>query len=232
MTSTCGINTSTIPDNTVMTMTVETGGSNYDKKLTFDAFDQSYWVKNDATVLRVATAENTSNGYSRTIAEYNKSTGVTRAQAAYTNAPAQSGSVELFRIYYDETNDIGMVLGYRGNDTAVTNAARYLLAGKPNAGDALSLSLRADTSFSNTNSYEACVLSASGNITTDGSRCSPTSTRLEGADISTADSAIGTFYSTYAGQAAASNWGPAGLADSDVIPFTDMTDLATAAFTP
>jgi hypothetical protein len=78
MTSTCGINTSSIPNNAVMTMTVETGGSNYDKKLTFDAFDQSYWVKNNSTVLRVATAENTSNGYSRTIAEYNKTTGVDR----------------------------------------------------------------------------------------------------------------------------------------------------------
>ncbi len=232
MTSTCGINTSSIPDNTVMTMTVETGGANYDKKLTFDAFDQSYWVKNNTTVLRVATAENTSNGYSRTIAEYNKTTGVTRAQAVYTNAPAQSGSVELFRIYYDETSDVGMVFGYRGNDAAVTNATRYLLSGKPTAGDALSLSLRADTPFSSTDSYEACVLSASGNITTDGSRCSATSTRLVGADVSTANASVTTFYSAYAGQAASSNWGPAGLTDSDVIPFTDMTDLATTAYAP
>jgi hypothetical protein len=125
-----------------------------------------------------------------------------------------------------------MVLGYRGNDAAVTNATRYLLSGKPTAGDALSLSLRADTPFSSTDSYEACVLSASGKITTDGSRCSATSTRLVGEDISTANSSIATFYSTYAGQAAASNWSPAGLTDSDVIPFTDMTDLATTAFTP
>jgi hypothetical protein len=232
MTSGCGIDTSNITTDASMTMTVASGSTNYDKVFSFDIFDQTYMVKNDDTVLRIATAEDSDEGYSRTVAEYNKSTGVTRAEAFWAPKVSTTGSVEIGRIYYDETNDIGMVLSYRGNTTAVTSGNRYILAGKPNTGDAFSLSMRADTQFSNTNSYEACVLSADGSITTDGSRCTASSLRLNGADVAGSDTVMGNYFTAYAATVGAAQWGTAGLTDADVISFTDTTDLPTTAFTP
>lgn len=235
MTTTCGIDTSTIPDNTEMTMTVTTGGTNYDRKLTFDFFDQAYWVKNDATVLRVATAENTDEGFSRTLAEFNKTTNVTRAEAIWVAAPSTSSSMEAARIYYDADGDEGMVLSYRGfidGSPAVTDGVRYILAGKPENGDAFSISLRADTEMGDTNSYEACVSSTDGSILTDGARCSATGTRLNGADISGSNGILSTWFTAYSANSDSQDWGTAELTDADVVPFTDMTDLPTTSFTP
>jgi hypothetical protein len=55
---------------------------------------------------------------------------------------------------------------------------------------------------------------------------------LNGADVSAADTILDTFYSTYSGQAAAANWGTAGLSDADVIGFTSIANLPTTALTP
>lgn len=235
MQSSCGIDTSTIPNDTAMTMTITAGTTNYDLKLAFDFFDQTYWVKNDSTVLRVATAEdNSSSGYSRTLVEYNKSTGVTRAEAVYVTAPSASASVEAYRIYSDETNDVGMVMAFRGSSTGQTSATRYILSGKPSSGDAISVSLRSDTAFGNSNSYEACILSADLSIDTDGSRCTATSSRLNGADITaTATNSLFTsWFDDYVGTGLSANWGTAGLTDADVISFTDTTNLSTTGFAP
>jgi outer membrane murein-binding lipoprotein Lpp len=233
MTSTCGIDTSNIPDDTAMMMTVESGGTNYDKKISFDVFDQTYWVKNDATVLRIATSENQefdsghsgADAFSRTLAEYNKTTGITRVQ--YTSLPdIASSGLEFFRLYYNENTDEGMVIAYKGTNTGVTNAIRYVLAGKPSTGDAFSLSLRADNQFGSATSRNACVLAANGNITTDGSLCTASSTRLAGADVTAADATMAAVYGS-----TASGWGVSGLTDADVLPFTDMTDILTATAT-
>jgi hypothetical protein len=216
-------------------MTVSDGVTNYDKKLTFDLFDQAYWVKNDTTVLRVATAENSDEGYSRTLAEYNKSTGVTRAEAIWVAAPSTTSSMEAARIYHDEDNDEGMVLSYRGMVDAspnITDGIRYVLAGKPEAGDAFSISMRADTQLGNSNSYEACVGSTDGNILTDGSRCTASSTQLNGADIAGSDAILSSWFTSYSATADSEDWGTAELTDADILSFDNMANLRTSAFAP
>jgi hypothetical protein len=237
MDSNCGMDTSNIPTGTEVVATVTTGSTNYDKVITFDFFDQTYMVTNSSTVLRIATAENsdsndddTADSYSRTLAEYNKSTGVTKVQ--YTTHSTNSGSsVEVFRLYFDETNDEGMIMGYHGNTTDIDQGVRYIVAGKPTAGDALSLSLYSDDAFGNATSREACVMSATGDIDTvtdtDGDKCTGSSTRLAGADIASSDTVLDNFFGT-----TPANWGTSGLTDSDVVPFTNMTDLPTDAITP
>lgn len=239
MNTTCGLDASSIPDGSTMTMTVTSGGANYDKVFTFDLFDQKYMVKNDATVLRVGTSENSSLHYTRSLAEYNKSTGVTRAEYVTVPKSGQTAGTEVFRLYYDSVSDDGMVLGVFANNTALTQGQRFIVSGKPSTGDAFSLSMRIDLAFGDSSSREACVTASTGNIETDGARCSASSTRLVGANVSSVAANLSTWYTTYVNDGAAGpadsvrdDWGNAALTDSKLIGFNSMSTLVSTAITP
>jgi hypothetical protein len=239
MSSTCGLDATNIPDDTTMTMTVAAGGSNYDKVFTFNTFNQKYMVKNDASVLRVASSETSDYHYSRSLAEYNKSSGLTRAEYVTVPKLGQSAGTEVFRFYYDATNDVGMILGLFANNTSMTQGQRFIVSGKPSVGDAFSLSMRIDLAFGDTNSREACVTASNGNIATDGARCTASSTRLAGEDVAAVDSNVSTWYTTYVNDGASGpantvrdDWGHAALSDSKLIGFNSMSTLVSTPIAP
>jgi hypothetical protein len=239
MESTCDMDLTGITTGSTVSFTVSDPGTNYDKKFEFTSmFDQVYMVKNDNTVTRIANWEQDTDEdiYSRALIEINKTTNVARGEYISTTDGSSNG-VEVLRIYFDEDADEGQILSLNADASAVTNGTRFIIQGKPETGDAMSISLRADQQMGDTNSYEACVDSEDGSIITtggevDGTRCT-TGARLGGADISTVNGDWGTFYSTYVGVSSdAADWGIAGVNDSKVVPFTDMTDMLTVDFTP
>jgi len=239
MNNTCGLDASNISDGSSMTLTVASGTTNYDKVFTFDLFNQKYMVKNDATVLRVATSENSSYHYTRSMAEYNKSTGVTRAEYVTVPKSGQNAGTEVFRLFYDSVSDDGMILGVFGNNTSLTEGQRFIVSGKPSTGDAFSLSMRIDIAFGDSSSREACVTASTGNIATDGSRCTASSTRLVGADVTAVAANLSTWYSTYVNDGASGpadsvrdDWGVAALTDSKLIGFSSMATLVSTAIVP
>jgi hypothetical protein len=233
MTTTCGIDTSSIPDNQTLNITVETG-TTYERKFSFDLFNQEYWVTNNASVLRIASSENADQGYSRSYIEINKSTNVTRAQYVWTTSQEQGeGGVELYRIYFDENSDEAMVMGYRGSVggmSDVDTATRFIFAGKPENGADISVGFVIGRGDNTT--YKACVNSETLAMGTDDALCTADADSLAGAEISAISTIVSNFYTTYAATADAGDWGIEELSESDVVPFTDESDLVTEDFAP
>lgn len=196
MTSLCEMNMDNIPDNTVISAVITTASGNYDKKIHFDSFNQDYFVKVSATEVNIATGEIQDSGAeSRTIIKWNKTTSVMRVEYVSNPASAPSGEAGIYgyRLYYDETADIGRMMVYEGGDSSIANSVRYVLAGKPQTGDAFSLSFSSGY-LQDSETFEACVSSATGNILVDGVRCTDSSTRLNGAGIEEPGAAFSNFF--------------------------------------
>lgn len=233
MQTTCGISPNNIPDNTVMVLTVADAAGSYVKKFTFSTFNQSYFVKMTSDEINIVSAESQSSGaVSRTVLSWNKLTNVMRVEyvSAQGTASASQAGVYVYRLYFDETNDIGLVLSAEGSAAQSTyESTRYILAGKPNTGDAFSLSLILDYGSGNQLNggavTEACVSSATGNILTDGSRCTESSTRLAGSSISGVATLLSDFYALRTSTA----WGTA--TQDTVLTWTNTTNMLTTAIT-
>lgn len=231
MSSQCGMDVSDIPDGESMVMTVTTSSGNFAKQFTFNTFNQTYLVKSTATEVNIATGEVHDNGIavSRTVVFWDKTTDVMRVEyvsdpgTGFT--PGQSG-IYAYRMYYDETLDEAQIFTYEGPDNNAAAATRYILAGKPSTGDALSLSFKQGNVESGSK-LEACVNSSTGSIITDGARCSASSTRLNGDAIDGAvDSVITDFY---AGRGD-SSWGT--VTSSTALSWTNMTNMLSTNVNP
>jgi hypothetical protein len=206
MNTTCGINVSSIPDDASMTVTSTAVSGDYDRQYTFSLFDQTYLVKNSGGIVNIASGEEQQSGaVSRTIVNWNQNTGITKVEYVSNPGTATAGTTGLYayRLYYDETNDDGQILTYEGSDDG-TYANRYVLAGKPQTGDAFSLSIKT-TQIASSALLEACVSSTTGDIIAsgDGARCSASSTRTVGADVSSLD----TIFTNFLAQKAQTAWG-------------------------
>lgn len=232
MTSTCGIDTSVIPDNQVVNITVTaSSGTTFERKFSFDIFNQDYWVTNNSSVLRIASGEDASQGRSRSYIEINKNTNVLRAQYVWISDYSLNGGIELYRIYFDETNDEAMVAGYSGTGGASgtdDSGTRYILAGRPQTGSDISVSLRKSGVIPQA-SYEACVDSLTGNILVDGSRCVGDGDSLNGLDVGNFQTRISTFYSNY-NSGSWTQWNKANLNQMFIFPFTTMADIVSLNF--
>ncbi len=236
MTATCNIDTTMIPDDQQVTVTVTEGTpvTGYERKYSFSFFNQEYWVTNTSTELKLVSSEDSnSSNVSRQYIHINKTTNVTKAEYVSTTLAGQQAGVELYRIFWDENNDEAMVMGYRGRaggmSDSVASADRFLLSGKPNAGVDISVGFMVGGSATE---YKGCVNADTGAIVNDDSLCTPDSDSLGGAEINEIDTLVSNFYTAYAAQAASVDWGPSGLTESDEISFTNMTDLVTAPFAP
>ena len=241
MQSTCGLSPDGIPDGASMVLTVTSGGTNYDKVFGFNLFSLKYMVKNDATILRVASAEDSTYHFSRSLAEYNKSTGITRAEYVSVPKLGVSAGSEVFRLFYDSVQDEGMILGLFASNTDFNAGQRYIVAGKPGTGDALSLSFRADYALTGSHKREACVNSSTGEPVSggDGARCVASSTRLNGAGIDDMETSLSTWFTTYVNDGASGpsnsvrdDWGKDATTDSKMISFSDMSTLVSSSVAP
>jgi hypothetical protein len=206
MNTTCGVDVSGVPDNASMTVTSTAVSGDYDRQYTFSLFQQTYLVKNSGGIVNIASGENQQSGaVSRTIVNWNQNTGKTLVEYVSNPGTATAGTTGLYayRMYYDETNDDGQILTYEGSDDGIY-ATRYILAGKPQTGDAFSLSIKT-TQIATSALLEACVSSTTGDIVAsgDGARCSASSTRTVGADVSSLD----TLFTNFLGQKTQTAWG-------------------------
>tara|TARA_B100000749_G_scaffold280259_1_gene275707 strand:+ start:64702 stop:65883 length:1182 start_codon:yes stop_codon:yes gene_type:complete len=174
-----------------LTLPAALGGSN-----------QDYYVRSDSSEINVATIEDNDNGLHRTLAFLDLTNEVLRLE--YMSGPsdgttiADSEHISLYRLYYDEANDEGMMMALEFTENSGGDEdTRYVLAGKPDtAGATYSLSM-ISTSLTDTSSvHEACITASTGDIATDGSRCVASSTALNGVDVSAA-TAISSFLSGY-----------------------------------
>lgn len=232
MTTQCEIDVADIPDGTTMVMTVTTSSGFYDKSFTFDTFNQTYLVRSNSAEVNIATGELHDNGtgVSRCVVAWNRSTNVMRVEyvsdpgTGFT--PGQSG-LYAYRMYFDETTDEAQIFTYEGPDNNASQATRYILTGKPNTGDALSLSFRQGNVESEA-MVEACVNSSTGNIITDGARCTASSTRLNGSAITAG--ATATMISTFFGAAGNSSW--ATVTGSTTLAWTTIANMVTQTIAP
>lgn len=231
MNSQCGMDVSDIPDGESMVMTVTSSSGNYAKQFTFNTFNQTYLVKSTATEVNIATGEIHDNGtaVSRTVVFWNKTTDIMRVEyisdpgTGFT--PGQAG-LYAYRMYYDEALDEAQIFTYEGPDNNAPAATRYILAGKPSTGDALSLSFKQGNVESGSK-LEACVNASTGAIITDGARCTAGSTRLNGAAIDgTIDAVITDFFADVGD----SSWGT--VSSSTALSWTTMTNMLSTNIDP
>lgn len=228
MTSICQMNVENIPDNTELSAVVTTASGDYDKKIHFDLFNQDYFVKVSDSEVNIANGEIQDNGAeSRTIIKWDKTSGVIRVEYVSNPSSAPSGEAGVYgyRLYYDETADLGRMMVYEGGDSSLANSVRYILAGKPQTGDAFSLSLSSGYLESNAE-LEACVSSADGNILDDGARCADSSTRLNGAAVTDASTVFSNFYD----DKALSGFGTV-TTTTDLV-WSSISDMLTEDFVP
>jgi hypothetical protein len=211
MLSTCGIDASgNVGASVSITVDVETG--TYERSYTFDApLSQVYYVKNSGGEVNIATGE-TGSYKSRTVVSMNQNTGILKVEYV-----GDGGNRYGYRLYYDEGSDEGHVLTYE-------DGTRYRLAGKPNTGDAFSISLKSSSVASEV-VKEGCVASATGDLLVDGSRCTASGTRLAGSSVNSLDS----FFTAFAGTSG-TDWGT--VSDSTAISWTNETNMSTVAFAP
>jgi len=227
MNTTCGVSPDNIPDGTVMKMTVSSIAGNYDKKIVFDLFNQVYLVKANSSIVNITSVEQNGSGQiSRTVIAWDRTTNLMRVEYVANPATATSTGMYAYRLYFDETNDVGQIMVYEGNDSALAQSTRYVLAGKPNTGDAFSLSMKTLNVESGAK-VEACILSANGNIETDGVRCTASSTRSNGAAIDSLDSLFTAFFA----QKTATTWFSS-ASETTGLGWSTTTDMLTAAIVP
>lgn len=231
MTSQCGIDTSDIPTGTTMVFTVSTSSGDYDKMFTFSTFNQTYLVRASSTEVNIATGEvhDGGNGVSRTVVSWDKTTNVMRVE--YVSDPGTgftpgSSGYYGYRLFYDETNDEAQLFTYEGPDTALASATRYILAGKPSTGDDLSLSFK-QGNVEGGAKLEACVNPNTGDILTDGARCTASSTKLNGAAIDGSIDAVITQFFADIGDSA---W--ATVSASTTLSWTNRTNMLSTNFAP
>jgi hypothetical protein len=213
-------------------MTVADSSGSFDKSFSFDAFQQTYHLRSNSTEVNIATGEvhDEGTGVSRTVLFWNKTTKVMRMEyvsdpgTGFT--PGQSG-LYGYRLFFDETNDSAQLFSYEGPDNNAAQAVRFILAGKPATGDALSLSFKNQNVQANA-LVEACANSETGDLITDGSRCTASGTRLNGASIGAGgtDAMITDFY-TNRGQSA---W--ATVTNATTLVWDDAAEMLTENFVP
>lgn len=228
----CGMDVSDIPNGETMVMTVTDSSGSYDKSFAFDSFNQVYLVKSTSTDVNIATGEVHDNGtsVSRTVVLWNKVTNVLRAQ--YVSDPGNmftpgNSGLYAYRMYFDETNDEAQIFTYEGPDNNASQATRYILAGKPSTGDALSLSFL-HPNVESGSTVEACANSATGDLFDDGARCAAGGLRLNGAAIDAVATAnmITDFYDDRGD----STW--ATVTGSTTLPWSSMSDMLTVNIDP
>jgi len=224
MNTTCGIDASGIATDSSMTVTSTAVTGDYDRQYTFSLFQQTYLVKNSGGIINIASGENQHSGaVSRTIVNWNQNTGKTLVEYVSNPGGATAGTSGLYayRMYYDETADDGQILTYEGDDSG-TNATRYILAGKPQSGDAFSFSVKT-TQIASSALLEACVNSSTGDIVAsgDGARCSASSTRTVGADVST----LNTLFTNFLGQKTLTAWGT--VSSSTALAWNSKANMLT-----
>ena len=233
MTSQCGMDVSDIPTGDQLIITVAASSGSFDKSFSFDMFNQTYLVRSTDSEVNIATGELHDNGISvsRSVVFWNKTTNVMRVEyvsdpgTGFT--PGNSGYYG-YRLYYDETNDEAQIFTYEGPDNDYASATRYILAGKPSTGDGLSLSFR-QGNVNTGDMLEACVDPNTGDILTDGSRCTASSTRLAGASVDdngAIEAMIDNFWSTIG----TLPW--ATVTGSTTLPWTTMSNMLTTNFAP
>jgi hypothetical protein len=229
--SQCNLDIGSDDIGTSFNLTVADSSNSFDKSFTFDNFQQTYLIRATSTEVNIATGEVNDNGVSvsRTVVFWNKTTQVMRMEYVSDPGVHASGNNGLYgyRLYFDEANDEAQLFTYEGPDDNLSQGIRYILAGKPNGGDAFSFSFR-NQNIAAGALVEACINSSTGAIITDGSRCTASSTRLAGADISggATDTMITNFYNNSGNAAYAT------VTSSTAPLWTTMANMITADFAP
>lgn len=147
----------------------------YDKKVTITLpgpSSQIFYVRSNSSEINVATSEVNNNGLHRTVVAYDVSNKVMKLE--YISGPdaalSNSDHVAAYRLYYDETNDIGWMMAMEFTENGGSDdETKYVMAGKPNTtGSTFALSFMS-TNFSSsaTDARQACINSSNGNISSD-----------------------------------------------------------------
>lgn len=226
----CDLDVSSDMLNQTIGITVEDTVDNtlYDKKITINlGSDQIFYVRSDSSAINIATSEVNENGIHRTVVAYNLSTQVLKLE--YVSGPESAlGStdehISAFRIYHDEVNDTGYMMGMKYDDKSSPEKVHYILAARPESihdetsNETVALSFVASV-LGDENARQACIDPYSGDIYTDNSlACS-----LTGTDIDSVDTAGEVLVSGYTHGSYSS------VSESTTLSFSD-SDFATAAF--
>lgn len=171
MTNDCGISLPNSDFTVNITYALPSSTTTYDRKITFilpaalGGATQVFYVRYNSSNAAIATSESNGNGTQRTIALYDFTTKVLFGEYISRSA-TNPNPVYVHRVYKDETSDIARI---HSLITDNTNSIRYVLTGKPAAATDLALSANVvGYGFGGGITSEACVNSATGNITTDG----------------------------------------------------------------
>lgn len=187
--SQCNITVDAQMDGQTVTLLVEDAATTtvYDKKITITLpgpSTQIYYVRSNATSINVATDEVNGNGLHRTVVAYDVATKVMKLE--YVSAPdaalANGDHVAAYRLYYDETNDVGYMMAMEYSKDVTNVETKYIMAGKPQtSGSTFALSFMTSTFTSNAaNARQACINSTTGAIASDNTlACSLTGTDVD-----------------------------------------------------
>ena len=224
----CGLDL-TADIGTTIVVTVAGSSGLYDKSFTFDAFNQIYLIRSTSSEINIATGELNDNGdsVSRSQVEWNRTTGIMRVQFVGNPGTAAPGTAGLngYRLFYDETTDVAQLLVYEGPDNSAASATRFILAGKPTAGDAYSVSL-INPNVEAASMVESCADSSTGNLLTDGARCVASSTKVNGAAITGSAAVFTAFYTQRADQ----SWQT--VSGTTALNWTTSVNMLTTNFAP
>ncbi len=137
---------------------------------------QSIYVRYNASAINILNVEVGSSNSSRTLVAYDVASQTLKVEYYSGNASA----FYYNRLYYDAVADVGKMLGAVYGGTS--NYLYYSLAGKPQAGGTLALSvdLSNGAGFSGDFDRAACVNASTGDIATDNSlACSVAGTDVD-----------------------------------------------------
>lgn len=224
----CGFQASAVSGMLGMTLDaeVQSVSGEYDIKIHFEAFNQDYYYRSNANEINILTAERAdpTGPTMRTIVAYDLGTRVIRVDYASVKGNAVSAGLEGHRLYYDATNDDGVIFSIIGaGDEIDESKDMFSIAGKPDTGTQFSISGKF-RDYQSHEKFEACV-NSDGTMGTDGARCSASSTTVVGVDVVE----IGAAFSTLIAHQNDTDW-ISSVTASKTLEWTNKDDMMIGGF--
>lgn len=160
----------------------------YDKKFSISlpgGETQTLFLRNNSQFINVATSESGGHGQSRSIVSYDQVNKKLFFEYVSAAAGASDNSMYVYRIYHNEVSDKGHIIALEGGGNSGYQDTRFTLAGKPNSGGSIALSM----SRSQGNVFsgkKACINLVDGSLVHDGTlNCTITGVAIDDANLTT-----------------------------------------------
>jgi len=195
----CGMaesDANSVPSGTTISITTSTPADTtvYTKKTILDLASfggdtiQTMYYKTTTSKINVVSVETytreSRSQISRTMVSYDVAAGKLSAEYVSTSDDTSNGGFYLQRIAVDRSTDTAGIYSHTGNSSAAALGTYFTLAGKPEAGGTLALSLMASDSGNTLAASSACVNIEDGSIATaDSLACTLTGLAVDSTDV-------------------------------------------------